>query len=237
MLTLSCPYVGPILPLCWPYLGLRLPQRVIKFTRSKLNTVNTSFFPFRGAPWNSKPRKTRGFLIVPRWISATPRATKHRKTRCFSTPRTKNTVIYRGSGGSEVTPRWAPWCRRQGRHATITFGQPKASGKGTDALVGLWGRRPLALSCPYVWPILLCWPYVGLSWPYLAPMLTLSCPNLTQCWPKLALSCPYVGPILPLCWPYLGPMLPHHVDKFGRTMFKHLQLVILQLFQSYVNLC
>ena len=27
MLTLSYPYVGPILPLCSPYLGLRLPHR------------------------------------------------------------------------------------------------------------------------------------------------------------------------------------------------------------------
>ena len=100
-----------------------------------------SFFPFRGPPWTPKPRKTRGFLIAPRWKSGTPSGPKHRKTRCFWTPRAKNTVIYRGSGGSEVTPRWARAGRRQGRHATITFGyQPKASGKGTARLGS--GRRP-----------------------------------------------------------------------------------------------
>ena len=81
----------------------------------------------------------------------------------------------------------------------------------------------LTLACPYVGPIWRGSPYVGLSSPYLVSMLSLSCPNLTQCWPKLALSCPYVDPIFPLCWPYLDPRLPRHVDKFVRTMCKHLQ--------------
>ena len=110
-----------------------------------------SFFPFRGPPWTPKPRKTRGFLIVPRWISATPKATKHRKTRCFWTPWAEYAVNYRGSGTGEVTPRWArghpPRGRRQGRHASITFGyQPKASGKGTGwpswPAPGFKGYRP-----------------------------------------------------------------------------------------------
>ena len=109
------------------------------------NSLDVSFFPFRGTPWIPKPRKTRGFLTAPRWNSDTPNATKHRKTRCFLTPRTKNTVIYRGSGGvggdPEVTMRWPPWGRRLGRLVTITFGyQPKASGKGTGQRP--WGRRP-----------------------------------------------------------------------------------------------
>ena len=96
-LALSCPHLGPILALCCPSMSTN---------SAKLcwNTFNLSFFSFRGRPWTPKPRKTRGFLIVPRWMSATPKATKHRKTRCFLTPRAKNTVIYRGSGGSEVTP-------------------------------------------------------------------------------------------------------------------------------------
>ena len=159
-LALSCPYVDPILPklaLCWPKLALSCPN--LALCRPKLalsspyvgpilalcgpimstnlaelcsNTFNMSFFPVQGRPWTPKPRKTRGFLIVPRWISATPKPTKHRKTRCFLTPRAKNTVIYRGSG----EPLRG---RRQGRPATITFGyQPKASGKGT----GQRGRRP-----------------------------------------------------------------------------------------------
>ena len=57
----------------------------------------------------------------------------------------------------------------------------------------------LALSGPHVGP---CRPYVGLSWPYLAPMLVLCwpkfalcCPMLTLCWPQLPLSCPYVEPM------------------------------------------
>ena len=140
MWALSYPYVGPILPLCRPIVSTNLLEL-------GQNSFDLSFFPFRGTPWTPKPRKTRRFLTTPRWNSDTPKATKHRKTRCFLTPRTKNTVIYRGSRGSEVSPRWRwgepPRGRRQGRHATITFGyQPKASGKGTDALVGLWGRRP-----------------------------------------------------------------------------------------------
>ena len=72
---------------------------------------------------------------------------KHRKTRCFLTPWAEYTVNYKGSGDPEVTPRWAPWGRRQGRHATITFGyQPKASGKGTGwpswPAPGFKGYRP-----------------------------------------------------------------------------------------------
>ena len=100
-----------------------------------------SFFPFRGPLWTPKPRKTRGFLIAPRWNSGTPRGPKHRKTRCFLTPWAEYTVNYKGSGDPEVTPRWPPWGRRLGRHATITFGyQPKASGKDTARLGS--GRRP-----------------------------------------------------------------------------------------------
>ena len=129
MWALSYPYVGPILPLCRPIVSTNLLEL-------GQNSFDLSFFPFRGTPWTPKPRKTRRFFTTPRWNSDTPKATKHRKTRCFLTPRTKNTVIYRGSGGSEVSPRWRwgepPRGRRQGRHASITFGyQPKASGKGT----------------------------------------------------------------------------------------------------------
>ena len=101
-----------------------------------------------------------------------------------------------------------------------------------------WPGAPLepraAYPLPQVGPMLaavdpsmpLCWPYLArftLCWPKFVSMLSLSCPNLTQCWPKLALSCPYVDPIFPLCWPYLDPRLPRHVDKFVRTMCKHLQ--------------
>ena len=100
-----------------------------------------SFFPFRAAPLTSKPCKTRGFLIVPRWNSRTAKATKHRKTRCFWTPWAEYTVNYKGSGAGEVSPRSPPWGRRQGRLATITFGyQPKASGQDTARLGS--GRRP-----------------------------------------------------------------------------------------------
>ena len=195
MLTLSRPYAGPILPLCWPYLGLRLPHHVSKFTRTKSkhrhmsfcpfrgtpwtrsltlgwpylapmlapacpyvgpilalcrpivatnlpelgqNTFDMSFFPLRGTPWTPKPRKTRGFLIAPRWNSGTAKGTKHRKTRRFWTPCAEYTVNYKGSGTGEVARRWRGPGRRQGRLATITFGyQPKASGKDT-------GQRPWA---------------------------------------------------------------------------------------------
>ena len=99
MLALSCPYVGPILALGCPIVSANLPE-------VSQNTVNRSFFPFRGAPWTSKPRKTRGFLIVPRWNSGTAKATKHRKTRCFWTPWAEYTVNYKGSGAGEVSPRW-----------------------------------------------------------------------------------------------------------------------------------
>ena len=106
-----------------------------------------SFFPFRGPPWTPKPRKTRGFLIAPRWNSGTPRGPKHRKTRCFWTPWAEYAVNYKGSGDPEVSPRWPRAGRRQGRHATITFGyQPKASGKGTGwpswPALGYKGYRP-----------------------------------------------------------------------------------------------
>ena len=139
MWALSYPYVGPILPLCRPIVSTNLLEL-------GQNSFDLSFFPFRGTPWTPKPRKTRRFLTTPRWNSDTPKATKHRKTRCFLTPRTKNTLIYRGSRGSEVSPRWRwgepPRGRRQGRHATITFGyQPKASGKGT-------GQRPSSRPAP-----------------------------------------------------------------------------------------
>ena len=145
MWALSYPYVGPILPLCRPIVSTNLLEL-------GQNSFDLSFFPFRGTPWTPKPRKTRRFLTTPRWNSDTPKATKHRKTRCFLTPRTKNTVIYRGSRGSEVSPRWRwgepPRGRRQGRLASITFGyQPKASGQDTGSpwqwpAPGFKGYRP-----------------------------------------------------------------------------------------------
>ena len=58
-------------------------------------------------------------------------------------------------------------------------------------------------SCPYVWPILLRWPYVGLSWPYLAPVVDPS------------IACPYVSPSW-LLW--FGPMLPY-VGRSPAPMF------------------
>ena len=66
-----------------------------------------SFFPFRGPPGTPKPRKTHGFLIVPKKNPETPKGPKHRKTRCFWTPCAKNTVNYVGFGGEEVTPSWS----------------------------------------------------------------------------------------------------------------------------------
>ena len=141
MLAPSCPYVGPILALGCPIVSANSPE-------VSQNTVKKSFFPFRAAPLTSKPRKTRGFLIVPRWNSRTAKATKHRKTRCFWTPWAEYTVNYKGSGAGEVSPRSPPWGRRQGRHATITFGyQPKASGKDTGSpwqwpAPGFKGYRP-----------------------------------------------------------------------------------------------
>ena len=64
----------------------------------------------------------------------------------------------------------------------------------------------------------LCWPYVGLTWPYLAPMLalcsptcTLSCPMLTLCWPQFPLSCPYVDPVF--AYVGRGNALPHSSDR------------------------
>ena len=168
---LSWPYVGPILALCRPIMSTNFPE-------VSQNTFNMTFFPCRGTPWTPKPRKTRGFLMAPRWNSGTTKGTKHRKTRCFWTPWAEYTVNYKGSGAGEVTPRWArghpPRGRRQGRHATITFGyQPKASGKDTDRLGS--GRRPDLKA--YAWQ-----PGAG---PMLAPMWTLCRPerSLPLCWP------------------------------------------------------
>ena len=66
----------------------------------------------------------------------------------------------------------------------------------------------------------LCWPYVGLTWPYLAPMLalcsptcTLPCPMLTLCWPQLPPSCPYVDSMF--AYVGLGNALPHSSDRNG----------------------
>ena len=134
-----------------------------------------SFFPFRGPPWAPKPRKTRSFLIAPRWNSGTAKGTKHRKTRCFWTPWAEYTVNYKGSGTGEVTPRWAPWGRRQGRQSTITFGyQPKASGKGTDRLGS--GRRPdLRATAHAADPKDKTW------WPEVVTCMTLSTPYYEKC--------------------------------------------------------
>ena len=96
-LALSCPYVGPILPLCCPIMST-------KFAKLCWNTFNSSFFPFRGLAWTRKPRKTRGFLIVPKENSETPKGPKHRKTRCFWTPRAQNTVNYIDFCDPEVSP-------------------------------------------------------------------------------------------------------------------------------------
>ena len=107
-LALSCPYVGPILALCGPM----MPTNYAKLC---WNTFNLAFFSSRGLPWTRKPRKTRGFLIAPRWNSGTPKATKHRKTRCFWTAEAQDTVNYEGSGG----------------------------GRGAEDQVGGWGGLPL----------------------------------------------------------------------------------------------
>ena len=173
-----------------------------------------SFFPFRAPAWTPKPRKTRGFLIMPKALSATPKATKHRKTRCFWTPWAGYTVNYIGfgdpevtprspRGDPEVTPRWPRAGRRLGRHSLITFGyQPKASGKDTARLGS--GRRP----DPYVGPILAFYvgPILPLWSPYLSPMLPLAylSPMLA---PSLTLCGPYLAPMLALSGPYVGPIL------------------------------
>ena len=83
------------------YVGPMLGQRDGELSK---NASNMSFFPFRASPWTPKPRKTRGFLIAPRWNSGTAKGTKHRKTRRFLTPRAEYTVNYKGSGDPEVTP-------------------------------------------------------------------------------------------------------------------------------------
>ena len=70
----------------------------------------------------------------------------------------------------------------------------------------------LAVCCPRS---ALCEPYVGPMFAYVSRMWPQVGPMLALCWPKLA-----------LCWPYLGPMSPQDVDKFCRTMLKHLQHVI-----------
>ena len=88
MLTLSCLYVGPILPLCWPYLGLRLPHHVPNYVK----TPSTCHFFRAGAPLEPQNHAKR--VVFAR--------TKHRKTRCFWTPWAEYTVNYKGSGTGEV---------------------------------------------------------------------------------------------------------------------------------------
>ena len=65
--------------------------------------------------------------------------------------------------------------------------------------------RPLGLSLPYVGPVLdpgwrilsRCWAHVDVFWVYMGPMLGVS------------------GPMLALCWPYVGFILaPHIVGSF-----------------------
>ena len=170
-----------------------------------------SFFPFRGPPWSQKPRKTRGFLIVPRWISATPKATKHRKTRCFLTPRASLCCL-----GLWLLHRVSKVNQNTVNTAFFPFrGAPRTSRSFSSS--NLAQLTPmLALACPYVGPI------CPLCCPSLDPMFTLSCPYVDPIWllswPYLGLrlprvvdpsiACPYVSPILPLWWPYLSPMLP-----------------------------
>ena len=78
------------------------------------------------------PARTRIALAV---ASATPKATKHRKTRCFLTTRKKHRKLRRlwwVGGDPEVSPRLAaPGSAAGAACLYITFG-----------LVGLWGRRP-----------------------------------------------------------------------------------------------
>ena len=103
-LALSWPYLAPMLALSWPYVASSCRQILPKYVKTP---STCHFFPSGPPPWTPKPRKTRGFLMAPRWNSGTPRATKHRETRRFLTPCAKNTVNYVGSGTGEVTPSWS----------------------------------------------------------------------------------------------------------------------------------
>ena len=159
-----------------------------------------SFFPFRGPPWTPKPRKTRGFLIAPRWNSGTPRGPKHRKTRCFLTPWAEYTVNYIGFCEPEVTPRWPPPGSAAGaaRHYNLrlpTEGLRQGHGSpwqwpapGFKGLRLTAGRRPKG---GYVGPMFASLaPIAALCCPYVSPMLALCSPMLALCWPKLALGWP-----------------------------------------------
>ena len=136
---------------------------------------------------------------------------------------------------------WPRAGRRQGRHATITFGyQPKASGKDTGQRP--WGRRPdlrayawqpgagrRGARLPHLDRLALCSPRLAVCCPgrpYVgpcSPMLAVCRPRSALCWPMSALCWPYVGPswpylapILALSWPYVAPscrqILPNYVE-------------------------
>ena len=97
---LSWPYVGPMLALSWPYVAPSCRQILPNYVK----TPSTCHFFRSGAPPERQNHVKRVvFLIAPRWNSGTPRGTKHRKTRCFWTPRAKNTVNYVGFCEPEVT--------------------------------------------------------------------------------------------------------------------------------------
>ena len=152
MLTLSRPYAGPILPLCWPYLGLRLPHHVSKFTRTKSKHRHMSFCPFRGTPWTRS--LTLGWpylapMLAPACPYVGPILALCRPIVATNLPElgqnTFDMSIFSVPGDED---------RRQGRLATITFGyQPKDTGwpswpaPGFKGLRLTAGRRPKG---PYV---------------------------------------------------------------------------------------
>ena len=142
------------------------------------------FFPPRAPSWSPKPRKKQSFLTLP------PKGPKHCKKRCFLTPQAKDTVNYRSfsrpgvvwgcvGGGSAAGGGAAPITfghhRRPPARTRPAWPAPRFKGLRLTA-----ARRPSNLGTG-----LALWPYVGLCWACVGPMLAHVELSWEPCWGHL----------------------------------------------------
>ena len=161
--SLSFLYVAPSLTLSCPYVGPIFPMLALSWpyvapSCRQICPVNRTFFPFR-----DPPRTSRSVPLC--WPYLAP-------------------VLALSAYLAPMLALSSPYV-----NPILTLCCPIMSTNLSEPCANTFNVAP-SLSFLYVapsltlcWPIWLCWPYVGLSWPYLASMLTPSCPNLAQSWP------------------------------------------------------
>ena len=161
--SVACPYVGPIFPLCSPYLAPMLPQHVSKFTRTMSKDLQHDIFSVPGHPL----KNTVGPLC---WPYVDP------------------SVAYPYVGPilplcwpylPPMLPLSCPYMLPQ-HVSKFTRTMSKDLQHDNFSVPGHPLKNTVGPLCwPYVDPSV-AWPHVDpilpLCWPYLAPMLALSWP-------------------------------------------------------------